>query len=47
MQRGGIQGLEKEAIAEKLEGLPGVVLDGLLSRFTETTRASTKCGLLS
>ncbi|KAL4264654.1 RPA49/POLR1E RNA polymerase subunit family protein [Pleurotus pulmonarius] len=42
MQRGGIQGLEKEAIVEKLEGLPGVVLDGLLSRFTETTRASTK-----
>ncbi|KAG5644280.1 hypothetical protein DXG03_008765 [Asterophora parasitica] len=36
------KGLTRDEVTEKLPGLPGVVVDGLLARFTETSRGSTK-----
>ncbi|EGO02918.1 hypothetical protein SERLA73DRAFT_165847 [Serpula lacrymans var. lacrymans S7.3] len=33
--------IDKQAVHEKLHGVPSVIIDGLLSRFTETARGST------
>lgn len=33
---------EKSDVEEKLSGVPTTVIDGLLSRFTETARGSSK-----
>ncbi|KAH7872667.1 Rpa49 subunit specific to nuclear RNA polymerase I [Lentinula edodes] len=35
------KGLDKDSIIEKMNNVPTVVVDGLLSRFTETTRGSS------
>lgn len=34
---------ERTALSERLAPAPEVVVDGLLARFTETPRGSTKC----
>jgi DNA-directed RNA polymerase I subunit RPA49 len=34
---------ERTALLERLAPAPEVVVDGLLARFTETPRGSTKC----
>jgi DNA-directed RNA polymerase I subunit RPA49 len=34
---------ERSALLERLSPAPEVVVDGLLARFTETPRGSTKC----
>ncbi|KAH7907255.1 Rpa49 subunit specific to nuclear RNA polymerase I [Hygrophoropsis aurantiaca] len=39
--------IEKTAIQEKLSAVPSVVIDGLLSRFTETARGSTEARMTS
>ncbi|KAF5376047.1 hypothetical protein D9615_007665 [Tricholomella constricta] len=36
------KGVTRDELSEKLPGVPGVVLDGLLARFTETSRGSTR-----
>ncbi|KAG5637083.1 hypothetical protein H0H81_005816 [Sphagnurus paluster] len=41
------KGATKDEISEKLPGLPGVIVDGLLARFTETARGSSKHQLTS
>ncbi|KAJ8519274.1 hypothetical protein ONZ45_g3773 [Pleurotus djamor] len=42
MLRTRMDGLEKDAAQEKMPSIPSIVLDSLLSRFTETGRNSTK-----
>ena len=37
---------DRTVLLERLAPAPGAVVDGLLSRFTETPRGSTKCVLL-
>jgi len=34
---------ERSALSERLAPAPEVVIDGLLARFTETPRGSSKC----
>lgn len=35
--------LDKAKLAERLSGVPSIIVDGLLSRFSETARGSTEC----
>ncbi|KAF9078296.1 Rpa49 subunit specific to nuclear RNA polymerase I [Rhodocollybia butyracea] len=35
------KGLDKDAVCEKMSNIPTIIVDGLLSRFTETTRDSS------
>ncbi|KAK7446968.1 DNA-directed RNA polymerase I subunit rpa49 [Stygiomarasmius scandens] len=39
----GKDGIEKDVISDKLRDVPSIVVDGLISRFTESTRGSTAC----
>jgi DNA-directed RNA polymerase I subunit RPA49 len=34
--------IEKTQLQEKLGGVPSIIVDGLLARFTETSRGSAK-----
>ena len=34
---------DKEAMSQRLGGFPSIVVEGLLSRFTETMRGTTEC----
>jgi DNA-directed RNA polymerase I subunit RPA49 len=34
---------DKDYLYEKFSGVPSIVLDSLVSRFTEVSRGSTKC----
>lgn len=43
----GQKGLEKEKVAENMPGVPSVVTDSLLARFTEVARGSTRYYLLN
>lgn len=36
------KGIDKDKIIEKMGSVPGVIIDGLLSRFTEVARDSTR-----
>ncbi|THU93400.1 RNA polymerase I associated factor, A49-like protein [Dendrothele bispora CBS 962.96] len=45
--RFGKDGIEKDRISDKLKGVPNIIVDGLISRFTETTRGSTACHITS
>lgn len=33
---------ERSTVEERLSGVPGIVIDGLLARFTESSRGTTK-----
>lgn len=39
--------IEKEKVYERLSGVPGIVIDSLLSRFTETSRGSSRSVTIS
>lgn len=41
-----IRKFDKSTIYEKLSAVPSIVIDGLMSRFTETPRGSTELGVL-
>ncbi|KAF5332926.1 hypothetical protein D9758_015956 [Tetrapyrgos nigripes] len=43
----GKDGLEKDVLSEKLKDIPSILIDGLITRFTETTRDSTACRVTS
>lgn len=36
---------DKDALQQRLPGVPPIVLDGLISRFTEIERSTNKCVL--
>jgi len=37
-----VRNLDKDVLQERLNALPCIVVDGLLSRFTETARSSSR-----